>query len=1485
MANEVPDPSQSSTHSRSPKLNPHYGIEGILESLSPHVPTPDGATPLKLFLQAQDEYFSKITAEAKDALFPKGSFKSSEDLIEDLQATNALQHSNHSRLLRGSLENIKRFADRLQPYFEIIGIIIQSHPEIAAIIWGCIRATLLLACNHTSFFEHLANTISVLTSHLPQLENVYQLLLHYGKEPSERLKFALQQVYLDLFFFFERIKSIFIQKKGSPRWTIAVIAKLSVTSFESRFKDLQGRMRYQTSIISSEVQLILLENSMAQLAIQKETYELEQQKPNGKSEVLLSDKAVVRQEFQEQEMHCRTTLHKYVREAETALLRLRELAEEYIGPLKDRRHTKVNEGKNKEERLWYIRSWLDAPEFSVAFDQHCHARQRNTSQWFLEEPVFNAWMSSLLQASPLKDLSHENTLFVSGIPLLLLLHRFITDIGNSKGHPGNGKSVLAAAAVEYLLGLPDSSCYYFFFSDNDSASKRACAYRALLAQVVHKRSADTSFMESIEVTMFKKSIGTKASVADMMDLLNICARTEPQCYVVLDGIDECCDRDELLSDLREIFGKSEVKLLLFGRPSVVGLAETLPSHRQFQLGRRTEPDIQLYATLKLQELMQSKLIPANEDLNLMVDRMVVGSDGMFLWARLMIEYLKLPVLQPRKRVKILLNLSTPERLDDMYDRIMSHISRLNTTEQHLAAWIFAFLAYARTEISAEELRESSRLVYTDTEEEANDEDHFESSVIVSCACLVTKDTSRKPALFRFMHTSVRDFLARAKTNVPREIAFSAAESHARIARVCIQYLHTVMLSYPLSTGREDNQKSSLTNRYPLSEYVSVHWIHHLQMALKLPCSPDRLDPLHNQKLTELATTVLAFLSAPTQISIWLEAVYLFGHATHAGASPKRQIELCISPQIKSLAVCANTAQRSFEKTPELSPKDVWDQLPQLAEFWFELNREWGEQLIQYPSCIWTECPAFNPNPWLHPTNEMKVHSLTTDKDDPLLSPNLSTTSLKTVSKTSSDGVHIAVLGIWPSRAYQEIAMQTGQRLSWDENLINVLKQLSSGWVARYQIFSIANDPELLFEMDCPLEQPKVWTQIRQSLWKEGDSNAAENFRLQCPVAICSSLRRFAVLGDVYSPQASPGSGSSYQLASIVPSFNEVLRHNWSYMSPDSTQNTFHACYEAATLDSWVHRNCRLYLYWVWFSLDGKYLFYVDKAPSQPSSLAIWDLGQDDSSPTLQLINSGSLTLYRGMKEVYCDAGTFHPTQNLLLFSLVGSVYLWPFDHDVSKIIQIHHSFDSFQSVTFSDDGEFIVINPVTARYPVIKKIPEDILTLLQAGRAIEGSLTQETKITRIKSSGELSKTFGVNVYLSAAVQETQVTVHKDGSSSGVSANPSSSNAIEVHAWKEHAGGEFKRSDVHFEFSKLPSGFDIQNMSTTLLPQLRQGRIRMVIEGSRRPWSGISKNRGSRPLLVERHRQSTKYFQRQIDWSRTVEQSFVPVIAMEDHKDL
>jgi hypothetical protein len=74
-----------------------------------------------------------------------------------IQRFNQLVKDNGSRSVKTqrAMKVTAKLADTLGPYFEVVNIYVQSHPEYAALVWGTLRFILLVwqagipFCHHT----------------------------------------------------------------------------------------------------------------------------------------------------------------------------------------------------------------------------------------------------------------------------------------------------------------------------------------------------------------------------------------------------------------------------------------------------------------------------------------------------------------------------------------------------------------------------------------------------------------------------------------------------------------------------------------------------------------------------------------------------------------------------------------------------------------------------------------------------------------------------------------------------------------------------------------------------------------------------------------------------------------------------------------------------------------------------------------------------------------------------------------------------------------------------------------------------------------------------------------------------------------------------------------------------------------------------------------------------------------------------------------
>jgi hypothetical protein len=215
---------------------------------------------------------------------------SGEELLQYVQKLPAL--SSNPSLLRRVVGKVKDLSDVLSPYFESVGMIIQSNPEFAAIAWGAFRLVLQvphslpylpdlttadilqLASNFTTFFDKLVGTLEQIGQASPQYrflpnllqrryqqksqraDELYQVRLAQSLARSVRIKKSICGLYKDILSFLLAIVRVFTKKDGceysiepfgvrlltwsyiASRSSTLVVSDLFWRPYDLRFKDL-----------------------------------------------------------------------------------------------------------------------------------------------------------------------------------------------------------------------------------------------------------------------------------------------------------------------------------------------------------------------------------------------------------------------------------------------------------------------------------------------------------------------------------------------------------------------------------------------------------------------------------------------------------------------------------------------------------------------------------------------------------------------------------------------------------------------------------------------------------------------------------------------------------------------------------------------------------------------------------------------------------------------------------------------------------------------------------------------------------------------------------------------------------------------------------------------------------------------------------------------------------------------------------------------
>lgn len=507
-----------------------------------------------------------------------------------------------------------------------------------------------------------------------------------------------------------------------------------------------------------------------------------------------------------------------------------------------------------------------------------------------------------------------------------------------------------------------------------------------------------------------------ASRKELLDLLLLCTPAIKNCVIVLDGVDECEDREDLIRDLLPIAKNSDAKLLLFSRPNVSGLSRSLPKSQWLKIGKLNSGDISLFFSRKLDAFCQDGLLPSGSNNLNLLSRLITGADGMFLWARLMTSYLDSPALTPSLRLKTILEVTFPEGLHVMYARITGLIARGRQIEQRFAEWIISWLAFSKRQVTEHELRETTKVIYQDniiSEEQFPD---FQRTVIITCAGLVEPSNVNDPRLnttvpgFRFIHLTVLEFLFPRENplhlgkvkegTVTNSLPITSTSAHLDIARGCLQYLIHFVPAQPLGgTLGQNSSDEYLNQQFPLCNYAALHWSHHLEaIASESTQGAATLHPATQHKFRILLTLLARFLLHKLVLTAWLEACYVFKTKPNWGAlgTLSRWLE--------------SSTQLVLDPTPEV--QRIVEDLSELEKYLEQLDKYWGTKLLASPSILWEEATAFTPSRLLVKTNAINVTSLVNKGPT---GSEVSSQCLRKISEVSPDGLFVGVLSVWPSR--------------------------------------------------------------------------------------------------------------------------------------------------------------------------------------------------------------------------------------------------------------------------------------------------------------------------------------------------------------------------------------------------------------------------------------------------------------------------------------
>ncbi|KAL4918902.1 hypothetical protein BDW62DRAFT_180053 [Aspergillus aurantiobrunneus] len=334
---------------------------------------------------------------------------------------------------------------------------------------------------------------------------------------------------------------------------------------------------------------------------------------------------------------------------------------DYLGKIeKDIVDLNEEENKRREKKFDEVRDWIAGTESETEHRKICRDRSHHPSSgdWILENGRVKEWLS------PDPDQSYSSILWING-------------------RPGTGKTYLASVLIEACVkDYSWVTCYFYCNEKVEMKTSALVILRGILLQLVDQHRELVPYCHS---KMKSARTPTLSDLSTAYTLIETFCERLPRLYMIIDGLDECEDgRKDLVESFKNLIKKTEsyspgkLRVLFLSRP-MTEIKNLVPDAAILALGpEHNKQDIQRYCRRRTCELEKFEFSDA--DLNDVAERICIKADGMFLFAKLVMNNLAKQPNRHSFRMEIS-DTRLPNELDEAYTRIMERLKQDLIPEQ------------------------------------------------------------------------------------------------------------------------------------------------------------------------------------------------------------------------------------------------------------------------------------------------------------------------------------------------------------------------------------------------------------------------------------------------------------------------------------------------------------------------------------------------------------------------------------------------------------------------------------------------------------------------------------------------------------------------------------------------------------------------------------------------------------------------------------
>jgi Cdc6-like AAA superfamily ATPase len=264
----------------------------------------------------------------------------------------------------------------------------------------------------------------------------------------------------------------------------------------------------------------------------------------------------------------------------------------------------IRDAQNRQQDIAIhttILKWLSPSNFSAQQQAIISRRQNGTGQWFLGAEKFKRWLEGSNQ-----------TLFCPGIP-------------------GAGKTVMAAIAIDHLCqtALSDTVGVAYLFLNHKRQAEQSLTslFAALVKQLVENRLDIAALIRPMYDKHSKRN--SRPSITELLGAMRSTCLSYTTVFIVVDGLDECADRDNTRSQLIDELHKLQTSIdlrLIFTSRFIFEITSKFKLHPMLEV-RASDEDVRRFVAGQVLRL--PKCIQQDEELkNTVQTKIVEAVDGM-----------------------------------------------------------------------------------------------------------------------------------------------------------------------------------------------------------------------------------------------------------------------------------------------------------------------------------------------------------------------------------------------------------------------------------------------------------------------------------------------------------------------------------------------------------------------------------------------------------------------------------------------------------------------------------------------------------------------------------------------------------------------------------------------------------------------------------------------------------------------------------------